>query len=117
MVYRFNCPGCAASYIGKTERTLHERSIEHAWTDKNSAIYTHINQCEGVRHINNIMFIDDSLISDISISEKDKRDRNVNIVQSNTRIIDAHKNWKVLLIKGALKIKELKRILNNGLKA
>ena len=62
------------------------------------------------------MFIDDSLISDVSISEKDKRDRNVNIVQSNTRIIDAHKNWKVLLIKEALKI-ELKPILNNGLKA
>ena len=62
------------------------------------------------------MFIDDSLISDVSISEKDKRDRNVNTVQSNTRIIDAHKNWKVLLIKEALKI-ELKPILNNGLEA
>ena len=101
----------------KLKGRCHERSIEHAWTDKNSAIYTHINECEGVRHINNIMFIDDSLISDVSISEKDKRDRNVNIVQSNTRIIDAHKNWKVLLIKEALKIKELKPILNNGLKA
>ena len=56
-------------------------------------------------------------LSDVSISEKDKRDGNVNIVQSNTRIIDAHKNWKVLLIKEALKIKELKPILNNGLKA
>ena len=117
VVYRFNCPGCAASYIGKTERTLHECSIEPAWTDKNSAIYTHINECEGVRHINNIMFIDDSLISDVSISEKDKRDRNVNIVQSNNRITDAHKNWKVLLIKEALKIKELKPIFNKGLKA
>ena len=57
------------------------------------------------------------LISDICISEKDKRDLNVNIVKSNTRIIEAHKNWKVLLIKEALKIKELKPILNNGLKA
>ena len=56
-------------------------------------------------------------ISDVSISEKDKRDRNVNIVQSNTHIIDAHKNWKVLLIKEGLKIKELKPILNSGLKA
>ena len=32
-------------------------------------------------------------------------------------VIDAHKNWKVLLIKEALKMKELKPILNNGLKA
>ena len=117
VVYRFNCPGCAASYIGKTERTLHVRYIEHAWTDKSSAIYTHINECEGVRHINNIMFLDDSLNSDVSISEKDESDRNVNIVQSNTRIIDAHKNWKVLLIKEVLKIKELKPILNYALKA
>ena len=31
------CPSCGASYIGKTE-TLYERTVEHAWTDKNSAI-------------------------------------------------------------------------------
>ena len=34
VVYHFNCPGCCASYIGKTRRTLHERCFEHAWSDK-----------------------------------------------------------------------------------
>ena len=30
VMYHFNCPGCCASYVGKTARTLHERCIEHA---------------------------------------------------------------------------------------
>ena len=38
VVYKFTCPGCNINYIGKTERTLNERTIEHAWSDKNSAI-------------------------------------------------------------------------------
>ena len=35
----------------------------------------------------------------------------------NTRIIDCHKNWNVLLFKEAIKIKEIKPTLNTGLKA
>ena len=27
VVYHFNCSGCCASYVGKTQRTLHERCI------------------------------------------------------------------------------------------
>ena len=30
VVYEFKCPGCDANYIGKTERTLFERSEEHS---------------------------------------------------------------------------------------
>ena len=26
VVYMFTCPGCSCNYIGKTERTLHERT-------------------------------------------------------------------------------------------
>ena len=29
-VYKFVCPGCSAYYIGKTEKTLFERNVEHA---------------------------------------------------------------------------------------
>ena len=32
VVYNFSSPGCGANYIGKTERTLYERTDEHAWT-------------------------------------------------------------------------------------
>ena len=35
----------------------------------------------------------------------------------NTQIIDHHKNWNVLLLKEAIKIKEIKPTLNTGLKA
>ena len=30
VVYEFACPGCSANYVGKTERTLFERNVEHA---------------------------------------------------------------------------------------
>ena len=29
VVYQSSCPGCESSYIGKTERTLLERTKEH----------------------------------------------------------------------------------------
>ena len=35
----------------------------------------------------------------------------------NTRIIDRHENWNILLFKEAIKIKENKPISNTGLKA
>ena len=37
----FSCPGCCASYLGKTERALNERYIEHSYYDKSSAVWTH----------------------------------------------------------------------------
>ena len=36
VVYEFVCPGCSANYIGKTERTLFKRNLDHAWSDKDS---------------------------------------------------------------------------------
>ena len=46
-----------------------------------------------------------------------RHDININIVQNNVGIIDSHRNWNVLLCKEAIKIKELKPLLNNSLKA
>ena len=49
VVYKFTCPGCSCNYIGKTERTLHERTDEHAYSNKKSnkqnAIYEHLSTC------------------------------------------------------------------------
>ena len=39
------------------------------------------------------------------------------LVQMNPRIIDRHKNWKILLFKEAIKIKEKRPIFNTDLKA
>ena len=46
VVYKVTCPGCGAEYIGKTDRTLFERTSEHAWADKASCVREHIHECE-----------------------------------------------------------------------
>ena len=32
-VCEFKCPDCGVIYVRKTERTLYERCVEHAWSD------------------------------------------------------------------------------------
>ena len=64
----------------------------------------------------NIAKLTPSLFSD-SDDVHDPRTSHINLVQMNTRIIDRHKNWNILLFTGAIKIKEKKPILNTGLKA
>ena len=54
----------------------------------------------------------DSIVDDV----QDLRTSRINLVQMNTRIIDRHQNWNILLFKEAIKIKEKKPILNTGLK-
>ena len=102
-------------YVGKTERTLHERCIEHAWKDKNSAIRAHIDEFEGIIHMKNLLFMNTSLNGDVTTP--DHCDIIINIVKNNVQIIDCHRNWNVLSYKEALKIKELKPLLNIGSKA
>ena len=52
-----------ANYMGKTERTLYERTVEHAWTDNNSAVYKHLNDCTGVQHLFDIVPLQSSLFT------------------------------------------------------
>lgn len=47
----------------------------------------------------------------------DIKSSQINLVQNNTHVIDGHKNWNILLLKEAIKIKQNKPILNFGLKA
>ena len=63
VVWDFSCPGCGANYIGKTERTLYERTVEHAWTDNNSAVYEHLNNYTGVQHLFDIASLHSSLFT------------------------------------------------------
>ena len=55
----------------------------------------------------------DSIVDDV----QDPRTSHINFVQINTRMIDRHKNWNILLFKETMKIKEKKPIFNTGLKA
>ena len=59
-----------------------------------------------------------SLFSDSTVDDvQDLRTSRINLVHLNTRIIDRHKNWNILLFKEAIKIKGKKLILNTNLKA
>ena len=89
VVYEFTCPGCNANYVGKTERTLHERCDEHAWNDKDSAVFNHLNECNGVQHMFDIGKLAPSLFTNNLIDhELDLRSTRINLVQMNTQIID-----------------------------
>ena len=77
VVYEFSCSGCNSKYIGKTERTLTKRKYEHAWSDNNSAIKRHIDNCEGV------LFIQSLMKFDMSPSNMNVRESHVNLVNNS----------------------------------
>ena len=112
------CPGCSANYVGKTERTLYEINVGDAWNVNDSVFNVHLKQCKGVQHMLIIDKLTLPLFSDSIVDDAhDPRTSRINLVQMNTRIIDCHKTWNIFLLKGAIKIKEKKPILNTGLKA
>jgi hypothetical protein len=113
IVYEFVCPGCKSTYIGKTERTLHHRSVEHAWSDKNSAVKQHIDNCDGVHFINSLLSMDLTP----SDNKTALRDSHVNCVQNAITVIDRSNNWNILLFKESIAIKKRSPVLNNGVKA
>ena len=114
IVYKFCCPGCSKSSIGKTERTFFERINEYAFKDKNSVVYNHINNCDGLKYLVDLLNIDQVQ------TERDKFDEkilSVTTVKENISIIDRARRWDILLFKEALHIKEKSSTFNNGLKA
>ena len=114
IVYKFCCPGCSKSYIGKTERTFFERINEHAFKDKNSVVYNHVNNCDGVKYLVDLLNIDQVQ------RERDKFDKkvySVTTVKENISVSDKTRLWDILLFKEALHIKDKSPTLNNDLKA
>ena len=107
VVYKFACPGCGATYIGKTERNLYQRCVEHARTE--TAVNSHLSSCSALHFLNNlfVLFLDDF----------DAREIKISIVKDNVSIVDRSDNWNYLLLKEALHIKRNKPLLNTGLKA
>ena len=97
VVYQFSCPGCESSYIGKTERTLFERTKEHV-IRADSAIKGHFDNCLNVKHLFSI--------NNLTLNDVNKHEFRLNLVRQNTRIIDESNNWNVLLFKEAYHIKE-----------
>jgi predicted RNA-binding Zn-ribbon protein involved in translation (DUF1610 family) len=110
VVYKFSCPGCGKTYIGKTDRCLYTRLNEHAITDKNSEIYKHINTCEQFNYLTNLL--------QLNIDEPNTDQFNLTaFLLNNCNIIDRAKHWSNLLFKEALAIHRQKPELNHGTKA
>ena len=104
VVYQFSCRGCESSYIGKTERTLFQRTKEHV-TRADLAIKGHLDNCSNVEHL---FSINDFVLNDTNMHEF-----TLSLVRQNTRITDQSYNWNVLLFKEAYHIKEKCPILND----
>ena len=114
-MYEFVCPGCSSNYAGTTERKLFEGNVEHTWNDKDSVFNIHLNECYGVHHMFNIAKLTPSLFSDSIVGDiQNLRTSHINLVQMNTRMIDHHQNYNILLLKEVIKIKEKKPILNTS---
>ena len=109
IVYHYVCPGCKSSYVGKTENTLFNRTKEHGWCQKDSAIFKHFDTCEPWNDIINLFKIDDHKI--------DETEFRINCVRENTKVIGRSDDWLKLSFLESIKIKELKPELNRGLKS
>ena len=89
---------------------FHQSHLQRVWNLE----VQHVQICTEI----DIAKLTPSLFSDSIVDDvQDQRTSRVNLVQMNTRIIDHHKNWNILLCKEAIKIKDKKPILNTGLKA
>ena len=113
VVYKFTSPGCSCNYIGKIERTLRERTEEHAYPNKKSnkqkTIYEHLSVCPHYSHIVDLLNVNNH---DVNCNKFD-----INQIRSNTIVLDKSGNWNELLFKEALLINSHKPLLKTGLKA
>ena len=102
VVYEVCCPACGENYVGKTERTVRERSIEHAWSDAESPMRNHLRSCNHFNHMYDIM----SMFEDIPDEEQLAHRRNFTIqaLQEEFKILDNDRNWNQLLYKESLNI-------------
>ena len=109
LVYRFTCPGCSKSYIGKTETTLFNRTKQHGWCDKKSAVYNHLGSCPHWNEIVGLLQINGEAIDTMNLQ--------INAVRDNTEIIRRSDNWLKLAFLESLCIKEYRPELNSGIKS
>ena len=113
LVYKFTCPGCSSSYVGKTERTLFERTEERAYPSKKkndqSKIFEHLSTCTHYDHIWDL--------SNLNINDVHRTKLDVIQIRDNTIVLDRCNNWNELLFKEALMIKRHCSTLNTGLRA
>ena len=97
------------SYIGKTESTLFNRTKEHGWSDKQTAVNRHFQQCSSWKEIVGFFKTDGG--------EVDPMQFQINAVRENTQILQKTDNWLKLAFLESLAIKDYEPELNNGIKS
>ena len=75
-------------------------------------INNHIDDLFTLSYLTPLLFLDND-----SNNYFDIKPLETDLVQNNTRIVDWHRNWNILLFKEAIKMKEIPPSLNSGLKA
>ncbi len=109
VVYKFSCPGCQASYIGKTDRCLMTRLKEHA-RSKESETHKHINSCEHFLYYRTLFNFPHTLFNlDDFTSES--------IIFNNCKILDKSRHWSLLLFRESLYSHRQRPELNHECKA
>ena len=98
LVYEFSCPGCSATYIGKTVRNLRTRLSEHAKLNT-SAVSEHLTTCEHARHIADLHNLYDN-VNMTSILTSLSMTMNLSLItlkycsHSNTQTLISYSFWK-----------------------
>ena len=89
LIYKFTCPGCNESYIGKTERNLNARLNEHLYPAK-SAISKHFTDRDNANYLNINNLYDNVFDSDLPTGDSPHYSF-TNLIQNNTRILHSSK--------------------------
>ena len=102
VVYQVSCPGCGKTYIGKTKRTCHERSREHAWSDKESPLRNHLPICAHFQHLHGMLSMNNQLLENDIDSEtiddsSSLREFSIESVRQSVKVLDVDSNWKTPL--------------------
>ena len=102
LVYEFSCPGCSATYIGKTVRNLRTWLTEHAKLNT-SAVSEHLTTCEHGRHIADLH----NLYNNVNDLNPDKPFIDYELITNNTKILQSlqHTNSNILLFLEVLQYK------------
>ena len=101
LVYKFSCPGCSATYIGKTVQNLQTQLTEHAKLNS-SAVSEHLTTCEHARHVADLH----NLYDNVDDLNPDKP-INYELITDNTKILQSlqHTNSNILLFFGSASYK------------
>ena len=65
--YESFCPGCSANHVSKTERIFHKRHHKDVYTDKDSIINNHIDECDGTKYLFSLCHLNSGLKASIDI--------------------------------------------------